>query len=99
MKIKLREKLVSVLGIEGVDEVERYRIVDELVRLAVEKTMTDLLDEMNSEEVADLQKYIAKDPIDLPEIYKNHKDGLANFFVIFNKNLNELIREFRKNTR
>lgn len=97
MKITLREKLVIDLGLEKFDNNEGSLVIDELVRLVVEKTMDDLMDEMTSEEVADLQKYINKDLKDLPEIYQTHGKNLEKFFVIFNKNLNELIGEFRKN--
>lgn len=97
MKIKLREKLIIDLGLEKIDKVEGYRIVDELVQLAVQKTMDDLLDEIDAEEINDLQKYMSKDPKDLPEICQKHKKSLENFFIILNKNINEIIREFRRN--
>jgi len=61
--------------------------------------MDDLVSGMDSGEVEDLQKYMNKDPKDLSEIYQKHHESLENFFIIFNKNLNELIGEFEKNTR
>lgn len=99
MKIKLREKLITELGLEKIDKVEGHRIVDELVQLAVQKTMDDLLDELDVEEINDLQKYINKDPKDLPEMCQKHKKNLENFFIILNKNINEIIREFHRNTK
>ncbi|MFA5994384.1 MAG: hypothetical protein WC823_05490 [Parcubacteria group bacterium] len=94
-KLLLKEKLVLALGLVDCEQAERQRIIAELTQMAVEKTLEELLESMAPEEIQDLQQYITKDPNDLPDIYQKHQKSLENFLIIFNKNLNELIREFR----
>lgn len=96
-EIRLRDKLISVLGIENHSEAEKEYIVNNLTRLAVDKTMEDVMDKMSPDELTGLQQYIAKNENDLPQMQEKYKKNLETFFIFFNKNIDELIREFRKN--
>lgn len=98
-EIRLRDKLISVLGIENHSEAEKEYIVNNLTRLAVDKTMEDVMDEMSPEELTGLQQYIAKNEKDLPEMQEKYKKNLETFFIFFNKNIDELVGEFQKNIK
>ena len=98
-EISLREKLILDLGLESCEESDKYRIVDDLVQLVIEKTMNETLGTMEVDEMENLQKYISKNINDLPQIYKEHSKNLERFFIIFNKNLNEFIEKFREHIK
>ncbi len=98
-EISLREKLVSILKLEDFNEYEKEEIVSNLTQLAVEKTLREVVDKMSIDELSDLQQYIAKDSKDLLAIYQEQMVNLSAFFILFNKNINELSREFVENNR
>ena len=97
--MRLGDKIISSLDLQGLDEDAKREIASELVALAVEKTLDDILKRMGQNKAQELQKYISKDPKDLPEIYGKYGDDIKDFFIIFNKSLNESLREFRNRAR
>lgn len=92
--MKIKDKIIESFKLTECSKEQQDEIIRDFIEVIVEKTLIDSVNEMNDEELESAQKYEDIDKDNILETIENNKDNLDRFFVNFNKNLNEAIREF-----
>lgn len=93
--MQLREKLILELGVSDFDDTYQQKVTDEIIALALEKTFDELVKNTEPEVIEALQADLKeKLDSDFSGIQKKYASHVEHFYIIFNRNLNEIIGEF-----
>lgn len=91
--VTLKEYIITTLQLDDLDQPRKDKIAQDLVMLATEQTFDDLLENVSSTDLDNLQKYADIQPDAIPAMFQETDKHLQQFSLIFNKHLHEILRK------